>query len=191
MGGRLTRRIASVAALSAVCAGAALAAPSSAVPTVKVSSSALGTDVLVSSKGLTLYHYVPDRKGTVKCTGSCAVLFPPLVVATGTKPVAGPGLAAAKLGTIKRPDGRLQVTYNGLTLYRDYYDTSAGAANGQGQGGTWYAVTAAGAVTKVRPTPAAPAASATSQPTVPAPAPGASNFPQAAGPPPDCVDSDC
>jgi hypothetical protein len=79
------------------------------------------------------------------------VLFPPLVVAAGAKPIAGPGLAADKLGTIKRPDGRLQVTYNGLTLYRDYYDRSGGQANGQGQQAVWYAVTQAGTVTKARP----------------------------------------
>src|SRR5579863_10356314 len=130
MGGRLARYIVCLAAVSAACAGAALTAPFVGVPTLKVSSSALGTNILVNSKGLTLYHYVPEKKGTVKCTGACAVLFPPLVVAAGAKLIAGPGLVADKLGTIKRPDGRLQVTYNGLTLYRDYYDTSGGQANG-------------------------------------------------------------
>ncbi len=189
MGGRITRRSAAVAALAAVCGGAAIAAPSAAVPTVKASpNAALGATIVVTSKGLTLYHYLPDTKRTVKCTGPCAVLFPPLVVPAGTKPVAGPGLAAAKLGTVKRPDGKLQVTYNGLTLYRDYYDKSAGEVNGQGQQRVWYVVTAAGTVTKARAVTAPPPVeSSTSQPTPSAP----SDFPQAAGPPPDCVDSDC
>jgi len=190
MVGRLALRTAALGTLAATSAVAAVAAPTPAVPTVKAAaSSALGTTIVVSAKGLTLYHYLPDTKAGVKCTGSCALLFPPLVVPAGTKPIAGPGLVAAKLGTVKRPDGRVQVTYNGLTLYRDYYDRSAGDVNGQGQQRVWYAVTAAGAVTQARAVTPLPAAAAASRPT-PAPA-GPSDFPQAAGPPPDCVDSDC
>ena len=151
MRARLTRRTASVAVLAAICAGVALAAPSTGPLTAKVSSdSALGTKILINSKGLTLYHFVPETKGTIKCTGACAVLWPPLVVPAGVKPVAGPGVTAAKLGTIKRPDGRMQVTYNGLALYRDVYDKSSGQLYGQGQDGIWFAVTPAGKVTKAR-----------------------------------------
>jgi hypothetical protein len=92
------------------------------------------------------------------------------VIAAGVKPVAGPGLDARKLGTIKRPDGRLQVTYNGLALYRDVYDKS-GQANGQGQDSLWYAVTPAGAVTKARAV--APASAAASTPAAAAQPPAA------------------
>ena len=52
-------------------------------------------------------------------------MFPPLTV-TGAKPAAGPGLDASKLGTHKRPDGLVQVTYNGFALYRYEYDTEWG-----------------------------------------------------------------
>jgi predicted lipoprotein with Yx(FWY)xxD motif len=187
MGARLTQRIAPVAVLAAVCAGVALAEPWTGPPTVNVSSSALGTNILVGSKGLTLYHYVPETKGTIKCTGACTLLWPPLVVPAGVKPVAGPGLTAAKLGTIKRPDGRMQVTYNGLTLYRDYYD-KPGDLNGQGQTGSWFAVTPAGQVTKAR----VPSTSAGSTPTTGGQAAGAGRAANAAagqgGPEPfDCV----
>jgi len=49
--------------------------------------------------------------------------------------------------SIKRPDGRMQVSYNGLALYRDVYDKSSGQVNGQGQDRSWFAVTPAGKVT--------------------------------------------
>jgi predicted lipoprotein with Yx(FWY)xxD motif len=162
------RRTATASALAVVFTGVALAAPTVSPLTVKISSSALGTPVVVSPKGLTLYHYARDTKGTIRCGAACAFVFPPLVVPEGVKPVAGPGVSAAKLGTVKRPDGRVQVTYNGLTLYVDYYD-KPGEALGQGQQGVWFAVTPAGRVTKVRsatqaptPSPNAPAASASS-----------------------------
>jgi predicted lipoprotein with Yx(FWY)xxD motif len=145
------RRIAPVAVLAAVLAGVALAAPTKGTVTVKVSTStALGTKIVVNSSGLTLYHFVPETKGTIKCTGSCSTDWPPLTVAKGVKPVAGPGLVASKLGTIKRPDGRYQVTYNGLALYRYSDDKTAGSLDGQGEGGIWFAVTPAGTVTKTK-----------------------------------------
>src|SRR5262249_30742976 len=82
-----------------------------------------------------------------------------------TKPVAGPGLIASKLGTIKRPDGGVQITYNGLALYRYAGDKKAGQTNGQGVEGSWYAVTSAGKITKAKVTTAsAPSSSATPVP---------------------------
>jgi predicted lipoprotein with Yx(FWY)xxD motif len=161
MGAGFTSRTAAVSTIAAVFAGVALAAPAPVL--VETSTNALGTPTLVSPKGLTLYHYLREGRGTIKCTGACAVLFPPLLVGAGAKPVAGPGLSAAKLSTIKRPDGRLQVTYDGLPLYFDIYDKPA-VANGQGQQGVWFAVTPAGTVTKARPTAPTRAAPSASQP---------------------------
>src|SRR5262249_8095671 len=127
------RRVTAVAILGLVAASVALAGPSTGAVTVKVSpSSALGTKFLVNAKGLSLYHFVPETKGTIKCTGACATDWPPLTVAAGVKPVAGAGLTAKKLGTIRRPDGRMQVTYNGLALYRYSDDHAAGQLEGQG-----------------------------------------------------------
>jgi predicted lipoprotein with Yx(FWY)xxD motif len=134
----------SAAALGGVLAAAAL--PSGGAGTVKAASNPTLGKVLVTASGLTLYHYTPESKGTIKCTGSCASLWPPLYATT--KPVAGPGISAAKLSTIKRPDGKLQVTYAGFALYRYSADKKPGDANGEGLFGKWYGVTPAGTLAK-------------------------------------------
>jgi predicted lipoprotein with Yx(FWY)xxD motif len=112
------------------------------LPTVKTAKNAeLGT-ILVNSTGRTLYHITTDAGRKVTCAGSCATLWPPLVVAAGVKPVAGTGITAAKLGVIKRSDGSFQVTYNGMTLYRYSGDAKAGQTNGEGIASKWFAVSA-------------------------------------------------
>ena len=97
---------------------------------------------------MTLYHYTPDKRGVIKCTAACAKFWPPLVVPRGTKPKAGAGISAAKLSTVKRPDGTTQVTYAGFPLYRYSGDTKAGDVKGQGFQGVWHAVTSAGTLAK-------------------------------------------
>src|SRR5207248_110901 len=81
---------------------------------------------VVSATGRTLYHYTDETKGKVDCAGACVKLWPPLVVKSGAKPVAGPGITASKLGVMKRPDGTFQVTYGGLGLYTYAGDKKAG-----------------------------------------------------------------
>ena len=61
---------------------------------------------------------------------------------------AAPKQRGAAVGSIKRPDGRMQVTYNGLALYRYSDDHAAGQLKGQGEEGIWFAVTPAGTVTR-------------------------------------------
>ncbi len=112
---------------------------------VTVSSKSVSSvgNVLVDSKGMTLY-YDKAESGTIKCTGGCATAWPPLLLPSGvTAATAGSGVDASKLGTIVRPDGGTQVTYDGMPLYLFASDTSSGQATGQGVGG-FYAVSAAG-----------------------------------------------
>ena len=71
----------------------------------------------------------------IKCVGSCAKIWPPLLLAAGAKPVAGTGVSQAMLGTIKRPDHGTQVTYNGKALYRFASDSKPGAVSGQNVAG--------------------------------------------------------
>ena len=100
---------------------------------------------LAGSHGRTVYLFEADKHGTSACTGACARAWPPDTV-TGA-PHAGSGVSQALLGTIKRPDGTLQVTYNGHPLYYFTGDKAAGAAKGQGLtafGAGWYVVSASG-----------------------------------------------
>ena len=139
-------------------AGAILAttAAAAAPQTVKAARIAgLGT-VLTTSGGLTLYHYTDEDRGKIDCKGACATLWPPLLVKGSTKPTAGPGLTASKLGTIRRPDGRLQVTYNGLALYRYAPDRKAGDVKGQGLEREWYVIAPTGKIVTRKRTQATP-----------------------------------
>jgi predicted lipoprotein with Yx(FWY)xxD motif len=160
----------SLLALPLLLAVTAPLAAGALLPTVKTAkNAALGT-VLVSSTGRTLYHFTPDTGTKVKCTASCMAQWPPLLVGAGKKPVAGPGLSASKLGLLKRPDGGLQVTYNGMTLYRYAGDAKPGDANGEAAGGTWYAVSSAGKL--VKPSAGGLGSSGYTSPTSTSPSPG-------------------
>jgi predicted lipoprotein with Yx(FWY)xxD motif len=100
---------------------------------------------LVDSHQRTLYLFEADKAGTSACSGARAKAWPPDTV-TGA-PDAGSGVSQALLGTIKRPDGSMQVTYNGHPLYYFIGDKGADAAKGQGLkafGAGWYVVSAGG-----------------------------------------------
>ena len=65
----------------------------------------------------------------------------------------------ANLGTIKRPEGKTQVTFKGLPLYTFAADTKPGEAKGEGikDVGTWHAATLARRQTPpAEPQPAEP-----------------------------------
>ena len=111
---------------------------------VAVAKSPLGR-ILVDSRGITLYDFPKDRGTTSSCYGACAALWPPLT--TKGKPVAGPGVRASLLGTTKRTDGKLEVTYNGHPLYYFVSDRRPGQATGQGLnqfGAPWWVLSPAG-----------------------------------------------
>ena len=92
--------------------------------------------VLVDGNGMTLYTLGTESSGTIKCTGSCAQSWPPVLLSGGaTAATAGAGVDASKLGTIDRPDGGTQVTYAGMPLYLWVGDTAPGQATGQGVAG--------------------------------------------------------
>jgi len=98
--------------------------------------------VLTNAHGLTLYWFVPDTSTTSKCTGSCTAYWPPV---TGS-PRAGPGVTG-ELGTIRRPGGAVQATYDGHPLYTYVGDSGPGQASGNNldlNGGLWYEVRMSG-----------------------------------------------
>jgi predicted lipoprotein with Yx(FWY)xxD motif len=112
--------------------------------TVAVAKSRLGR-ILVDSKGITLYDFVTDKGGASSCYGACAALWPPLI--TKGKPHAGHGVRPSLLGTTKRKDGKLEVTYNHHPLYYFVTDRKPGQTTGQGVnqfGGPWWVLSPAG-----------------------------------------------
>ncbi len=116
---------------------------------VGVASTGLG-NVLVDRQGHTLYLFERDSGMMSTCTGACAVNWPPLRV-PGT-PLVGSGAKPSDVGRTARPDGISQLTYNGHPLYTFVNDKKPGDTNGEGIsafGGSWFAVSPAGA--KVAP----------------------------------------
>ena len=167
--GQMRRRLTGLAALAlvgllafSVAGGVGGTTPTKRV--VKVGTLSDGTSVLANLRGRTLYSLSVEKHGKFICTGGCLSIWHPLVVAKGVRPT-GP----VTLGTVKRPDGKTQVTYRGRPLYSFADDTKTGEANGEGfkDVGTWHA---------------AKAATTSSQPTEPQPVPTAPTTPAAVAP---------
>ena len=139
-----TKVIAGSLALAAILAGGAGAAAggsghASRTTAVVKTGHALGKKVLVTRSGLTLYSLSAEKGGRFICTNSsCLALWHPLTVARSTKPS-----GAAHLGTVRRPDGKTQVTYNRGPLYTFVEDKKPGQAKGEGfkDVGTWHVAT--------------------------------------------------
>jgi predicted lipoprotein with Yx(FWY)xxD motif len=101
---------------------------------------------LVDGQGHSLYLFEKDEGGESYCSGACAAVWPPLE--TDSMPHAAAGLQSAALGTIRRDDGDMQVTYHGHPLYYYAADASTrGKTAGEGLdqfGAEWYLVGANG-----------------------------------------------
>jgi len=113
--------------------------PSDAGTVITTGRSEYGT-ILLNEKKQAIYIWELDDTSTPECYGDCAVAWPPVL--TEGDPRAIGEVNGALLGTIKRTDGSIQVTYNGHPLY--YY-----AHEGPGEvkchnisthGGLWWAV---------------------------------------------------
>ena len=72
--------------------------------------------MLFDGRGYVLYAFTYDQTSKSRCYGACAKAWPPYLV---KKPKAGTGAKQSLLGTTRRTDGSIQVTYNGRPLY--YY----------------------------------------------------------------------
>ena len=97
---------------------------------------------LTDRRGFALYRFTHDRSAASTCYGACALAWPPYVVARRPSAV-GPGAHAGLLGIVRRPDGRLQVSYAGHPLYYYVGDHSPHEVLCQAVtefGGTWNVV---------------------------------------------------
>jgi predicted lipoprotein with Yx(FWY)xxD motif len=104
---------------------------------VQMSKSPLG-DVLVGPNGRTLYIFTKDTKNTSNCYDTCATNWPPLL--TDLPPQAATGIKNNLIGTTKRTDGKMQVTYAGMPLYYWAKDKAPGDMTGQNVGEVWFVV---------------------------------------------------
>ena len=152
---RLTAAVLALAAFALIAAGwgdsssgitsasARTGGHAAPVDRTRATSSATGTTVslgsaggvgkvLVNAKGITLYYFTKDVKGSgaSKCTGACAQAWPPLI--TTGKPRAKNGVKASMLGTMKRSNNTTQVTYAGRPLYTFIEDKKPGDDTGTG-----------------------------------------------------------
>jgi predicted lipoprotein with Yx(FWY)xxD motif len=101
--------------------------------------------VLVDAKGFTLYDFHKDKGTKSSCYGGCAQVWPPLTTAGEAE--ASNGAMSSKLGTTKRSDGSLQVTYAGHPLYTYVEDRKPGDSKGNdfsSFGAQWYALEPSG-----------------------------------------------
>ena len=143
------RRLIAFAAVAVVPAGCgndsdpvADPAPAARGPLVKLRDSQFGP-VIFNGRDQAAYTFSLDGKRS-RCYGECAEAWPPFFAER--KPRAGTGIEAALLGTVRRRDGRRQVTYAGQPLYFYEHDPKGEVlCNDIAEfGGTWFAVTAEG-----------------------------------------------
>jgi predicted lipoprotein with Yx(FWY)xxD motif len=108
--------------------------------------------ILVTSSGLTLYMFVPDKDVKVTCVSLCAATWPPVFITSGGKITAGTGVQQSMLKTDPDPAGGNVVTYDGWPLYGYTGDQAPGQVTGQAvnvNGGLWYVINTAGQPVKV------------------------------------------
>ncbi len=149
--------------------GAAAASAANAPTVNAVSSDALGAKIVVDGAGRTLYRFTLDSRTAIRCSDACAKTWPPVIIRRGAKPVAGNGIVQGRLGTLKRPDGRFQLTLAGFPVYRFAHDRKAGDVKGQGLGRTWFVVSASGRLVKALPAATDSGGAPTPSPTTPDP----------------------
>lgn len=100
-------------------------------------------NILMDGQGRTLYRFNNDSAWPMKfgCLGACLDTWKP-AAAVDKKKVNG--IAAALVGSVKRPDGTMQLTIDCWPVYTFTGDTAPGQTNGHNKQGLWFAVTDAG-----------------------------------------------
>ncbi len=136
--------LASASAIASARAGTETA-HSSRVAKVELRHTRFG-EILATSSGFTIYEFTRDRGDKNSCVklSGCSEVWPSLE--SSGKPVAGPGVKASLLSTIKLPGGGGQVTYAGHPLYLYSGDSpgDTGYVGVNAFGGNWDAINAAG-----------------------------------------------
>lgn len=143
---RISRRGIALAAVLAGVAGLGISAlpatagASGASTVVTVTHNKTWGSILTLKNGDTLYRLTADSKNKSTCSGACAKVWPPVLLAAGQKSPIGHGVSG--LGSIARAGGARQVTINGLPLYLFIGDQKPGQATGniKDMWGQWWTV---------------------------------------------------
>ena len=126
-------------------------APASADISVAAKATRLGAArsslgrIVVDGAGRTLYLFEKDKNRRSACYGACAQYWPPLL--SHGRPIARAGVKQSLVGTTRRRNGSMQVTYARHPLYRYVGDTRPGQTNGAGLqdfGGGWDPISPSG-----------------------------------------------
>jgi predicted lipoprotein with Yx(FWY)xxD motif len=105
---------------------------------LKVADSKLGR-IVVDAKGMTVYYFTKDVKdsGKSNCTGECIAAWPPVLAQSDSPKVEG---VTGTVGTIPTPEGKKQITINGMPIYYWVNDKAPGDTTGQDVNKVWYVV---------------------------------------------------
>ncbi|MFD7131703.1 SCO0930 family lipoprotein [Streptomyces sp. NPDC059894] len=110
------------------------------LPGLSVRKDANLGEIVVDKNGMTVYRFVKDQawpEPVTECLGACLEKWPAVApVATDDTE----GVQKKGLMSFTRPDGIKQMTVNCSPIYTFSGDKAPGDINGQGVGGTWYAV---------------------------------------------------
>lgn len=103
---------------------------------LKTASSSAG-NIVVDARGMSVYFFTKDVKGsgTSACTDACLDQWPPVITTSATPSAEG---VTGSLGTITTPDGKQQVTLEGMPLYYFANDSKPGDILGHGVNNVWY-----------------------------------------------------
>jgi predicted lipoprotein with Yx(FWY)xxD motif len=142
---RLLLLVSALALLAGVGSSAAAETDAQARATLIVRDSRYGK-VIWDGRGFALYAFTRDRRGgPSRCYGACARAWPVYYSKAALR--AGPGVKRSLIGTVRRRDGRRQITYNGWPLYYYIGERSPGVIlcqNVDEFGGLWLVVRPSG-----------------------------------------------
>jgi predicted lipoprotein with Yx(FWY)xxD motif len=132
--------IASGAVLLATTGVATVSGASAAPTTISLSQNKTWGPTLTLKNGHTVYRLTKDSKNMSVCTGKCATIWLPVVLASGQKAPVGSGVS--HLGSFTRANGTHQVTYDGIPLYTFVGDEKADVITGniKDTWGQWWSI---------------------------------------------------
>ncbi|MFJ3976730.1 SCO0930 family lipoprotein [Streptomyces sp. NPDC090021] len=125
------------------------AAPAEPAPGLSVAKDPKLGEHIVDGRGMTVYRFKKDTAWPMvsNCVGDCLTKWPvvPPVDKANAK-----GITEKNYRVMDRPDGKQQQTVDCWPVYTFSGDKKPGDTNGQGVGGTWYAVSPDGKLITVQ-----------------------------------------